>query len=214
MIVLTIVFSSLFRFNVENYSIYILSGLVVWNFFSSSTHAAMGEMICSGTLLNRIYMPKSAFPVSAVGTGLVNLGISLIPLLAIAIAVGIKINISILVIPLATLLLAAFALGVGLVLATTAVYFADMLPVYDVILTIWMYATPIIYPIEIIPSNLQWLFRLNPLYHMIELFRAPLYLGTFPEWQTWVIATLYSLAALLLGGLVFTAKSNDYAYRI
>ena len=159
-------------------------------------------------------MPKSAFPVSAVGTGLVNLGISFIPLLIIALAVGININLSILVLPLATLLLAAFALGVGLVLATTAVYFADMLPVYDVILTIWMYATPIIYPIEIIPSNWQWLFRLNPLYQMIELFRAPLYLGIFPEWQNWVIATLYSLIALILGGLIFTAKSNDYAYRI
>ena len=174
----------------------------------------MGEMIWSGALLNRIYMPKSVFPVSAVGTGLVNLGISLIPLVAIAIAIGVKINLSILVLPLATLLLAAFALGVGLVLATAAVYFADVLPVYDVILTILMYATPIIYPIEIIPSNWQWLFRLNPLYQMVELFRAPLYQGTFPEWQTWAIATLYSLVALSIGGLVFTAKSNEYAYRI
>ena len=129
MVVLTIVFSQLVRFNVENYSVYILSGLVVWNFFSSSTQAAMGEMIWSGALLNRIYMPKSVFPVSAVGTGLVNLGISLIPLVAIAIAIGVKINLSILVLPLATLLLAAFSLGVGLVFATPAVYFSDMLPV-------------------------------------------------------------------------------------
>lgn len=214
MVVLTVVFSQLFRFDIEYYPIYILSGLVVWNFFSSTTQASMGEMIWSGALINRIYMPKSAFPVSAVGTGLVNLGLSLIPLVIIALAIGINLNISIVVLPLATILLAMFTLGVGLILAVSAVYFADMLPVYDVILTIWMYATPIIYPVEIIPSNWQWLFRLNPIYQMILLFRAPLYEGTFPDVQTWVIATLYATAALILGGLLFTSKTNEYAYRI
>lgn len=214
MVVLTVVFSRLFRFNVEFYPIYILSGLIVWNFFSSTTQASMGEMIWSGALINRIYMPKSAFPVSAVGTGLVNLGLSLIPLVVIALIIGIDLNVSMIVLPLATLLLAMFTLGLGLILAAAAVYFADMLPVYDVILTIWMYATPIIYPIEIVPANLQWLFRINPVYQMILLFRAPLYEGTFPDIQTWVIATLYAAVALFLGGLLFTSKTNEYAYRI
>jgi ABC-type polysaccharide/polyol phosphate export permease len=214
MIVLTLVFSNLFRFDIKHYPVYLLSGLVIWGFFSSTTTEAMGEMVLSGDLLRRIYVPKSVFAVSAIGTGLVNLGISLIPLFAIALITGVPIRPAILVMPPAILLLAIFSLGVGLILATAAVYFADMLPVYDVILKVWIYATPIFYPIGIIPQPWNRLFRLNPVYHLLRLFRDPLFEGTIPGWQTWAVATFVSLAALIVGGLIFTAKSKEYAYRV
>jgi ABC-2 type transport system permease protein len=214
MIVLTLVFSQLFRFSIDNYPVYVLSGLVFWIFFSSSTSSAMGEMLWSGSLLGRIYVPKSVFSVSAVGTGLVNLLLSLIPLFLIAIVLQVKITPAILVMPLSILLLAAFALGVGLLLSTAVVYFADMMPVYEVILVIWMYTTPIIYSIEIIPENIRWLFKLNPLYHMLILFREPLYHGVVPALSTWLISAGFALTALILGGVIFTSKSNEYAYRI
>jgi len=214
MIVLTLVFSQIFKFNVQDYPVYVLSGLMAWNFFSHTTSAAMGEMIWSGGLLNRIYVPKSVFAVSAIGTGLVNLGLSFIPLLLIAIILGVKITPAVLVLPFSVLLLSIFALGIGLFLATAAVYFADMIPVYEVLLTIWFYATPIIYPVEILPKQLLWLFSLNPMLYLVQIFRDPLYKGVVPEWQVWVIATGFALAAFLIGGLVFTSKSNDYAYRI
>jgi ABC-type polysaccharide/polyol phosphate export permease len=214
MIVLTLVFSQLFRFSIKNYPVYVLSGLVVWIFFSTSTSSAMGEMLWSGSLLGRIYVPKSVFSVSAVGTGLVNLLLSLIPLFLIAIVLQIKITPAILVMPLSILLLAVFALGVGLLLSTAVVYFADMMPVYEVILVIWMYTTPIIYSIDIIPESVRWLFKLNPLYYMMILFREPLYNGTVPSLSTWLIATGFALTALILGGVIFTSKSNEYAYRI
>ena len=214
MIVLTLVFSNIFRFKIEYYPVYVLSGLMAWSFFSSTTSAAMGDMIFSGYLFNRIYVPKSIFAVSAVGTGLVNLGLSLVPLFAIALIVGVKIRLAILVLPFSILLLTFFSLGVGLLLATAAVYFADMLPVYEVILTIWMYATPIIYPIDMVPKAWAWVFRLNPLYYLIEVFRQPLFAGVIPDGRVWVIAALYAVGAFVVGGLIFTAKSNEYAYRI
>jgi ABC-2 type transport system permease protein len=214
MIVLTLVFSQIFRFSIKNYSVYVLSGLVMWIFFSASTNSAMGEMLWSGSLLGRIYVPKSVFSVSAVGTGLVNLLLSLIPLFLIAIVLQVKITLAILVMPLSILLLAIFALGVGLLLSTAVVYFADMMPVYEVILVIWMYTTPIIYSIDIIPENIRWLFKLNPLYHMLILFREPLYNGVVPGLSTWLISAGFALTALTLGGVIFTSKSNEYAYRI
>jgi ABC-type polysaccharide/polyol phosphate export permease len=214
MIVLTLVFSQLFKFKVQDYPVYVLSGLMAWNFFSHTTSAAMGEMIWSGGLLNRIYVPKSVFAVSAIGTGLVNLGLSFIPLLLIAVVLGVKITPAVLVLPLSVLLLSIFALGIGLLLATAAVYFADMIPVYEVLLTIWFYATPIIYPVDIIPKRLVWLFSLNPMLYLVQIFRDPLYNGVVPEWQVWAIATGFALTAFLIGGLVFTSKTNDYAYRI
>jgi ABC-2 type transport system permease protein len=214
MLVLTLVFSTIFRFSVEDYPAYVLSGLVAWNFFSTTTSSAMGEMIWSGSLLSRIYVPKSVFAVSAMGTGLVNLGLSLIPLFGISLLLGIEIHPTILVMPIAVIFLAIFALGIGLLLATAAVYFADMLPVYEVFLTLWMYSTPIIYPFDIVPPKLVWLFKLNPLYYLVELFRAPLYDGVIPSINVWLIAGLSSTLTLILGGLIFTAKSNEYAYRI
>lgn len=214
MVVLTLVFSQIFKWNVQYYPVYVLGGLIFWSFFSHTTSSAMGEMIWSGGLLNRIYVPKSVFAVSAIGTGLVNLGLSLIPLLLIALILGVRFTPALLVLPLSVLLLSIFSLGIGLILATAAVYFADMIPVYEVILTIWMYATPIIYPVEIVPPRLVWLFRLNPTLYLLQIFRDPIYKGTIPDLQVWLIAAGFAILAFLAGGLIFTSKSNEYAYRI
>jgi ABC-type polysaccharide/polyol phosphate export permease len=166
MIVLTVVFSQLFKISIANFPVYVLSGQLVWIFFSTTTGSAMGEMLWSGELLKRIYVPKSVYAMAAVGTGLVNfvgtglvnLIISLVPLSLIALLLGLKMNFALLTWPLAILLLSGFTLGLSLLLSTTTVYFADMLPVYNVILTIWLYATPIIYPLDIVPLPWQRLF--------------------------------------------------------
>ncbi len=214
MIVLSTVFSQVIDRGAVNYPVYVLCGLMAWQFFSFSTREAMGEMVWSGNLLNRIYVPKSVFVVSATGTALVNLGLSLIPLLLIAFILGVRPTLAMLVLPLSVLVLAVFALGLGMLLATAAVFFADMLPVYDVVLQIWMYASPVIFTLEMIPGKLRWLFTLNPLYYMINLFRLPIYKGLVPSWDYWAISAVIALVTFIVGGLVFTAKSNEYAYRL
>jgi len=214
MIILSVVFSQILRVQVRNYPVYILSGQISWIFFATSTHFAMGEMIWSGDLLKRIFVPKSVFAVSSVGTGLVNMGLSLLPLLAIAAVLGVLPSWALLTWPFAIALMAIFALGIGLILATAVVYFADMLPIYEVLLQIWFYATPIIYPMEIIPVESQWLFRLNPMYYLIELFRYPLMNGGVPGMDIWLPALGVSVTSLILGAVIFTARSREYAYRI
>jgi ABC-2 type transport system permease protein len=213
-IVLSLVFTQLFKFQIPNYPIYILTGLTAWVFFSSTTNQAMREIVFSGGLLSRIYVPKAAFVVSAIGTGLINLGFSLITVLIIALVLRAPFTWSLLVLPFAILLLSMFSLGVGLILAAAAVYFADIIPIYEVFITIWMYATPIIYPLSIIPKEWLGLFLLNPLYYLIELFRLPMYQGTIPGWETWLVATLYSCVTLVVGWYIFTVKSHEYAYRV
>jgi ABC-type polysaccharide/polyol phosphate export permease len=214
MLVLTVIFSQLFRVQIENFPVYVLSGQLVWIFFSNTTSGAMGEMLWSGELLKRIYMPKSAFALAAIGTGLVNFFFSLIPLIIISLALGVEFTTALLVWPVGVLLLSLFALGLGLLLSTATVYFADMLPVYNVLLTIWLYATPVIYPLEIIPQRWLWMFRFNPLYYYVELFRQPLLFGIMPSWDIWLPALGFALVTVLLGGFVFTAKSSEYAYRL
>ncbi len=214
MIVLTVVFSQLFRIQIVNFPVYVLSGQLVWNFFSATTSAAMGEMLWSSELIKRIYMPKTVFAVAAIGTGMVNFFFSLLPLLIIALVLNVRFSPAMVSWLLAIPLLALFSLGLGLLLSTATVYFADMLPVYNVILTIWLYATPIIYPIAIVPSQWQWIFRFNPVYYFVSAFREPLLLGSFPGWDIWLPAIGIALVTFLIGGLVFTARSNEYAYRV
>ena len=214
MVVLTIVFSHVFKFAIEHYPVYVLSGLIFWGFFSHTTHTAMGEMIWSGSLLNRIYVPKTVFAVSAIGVGLVNISISLVPLLLIALILGVTITPAILVIPFSILLLCLFSLGIGLILAAAVVYFADVLPVYEVILTMWMYATPIIYPVDALPPSFAWVLRYNPMYYLIQVFRTPIYDGVLPPLEVWLVAVFVSVTTFILGGLIFTWKSNEYAYRL
>ncbi len=214
MVVLTVVFSQLFRIQIENFPVYVLSGQLIWIFFSTTTSAAMGEMLWSGELIKRIYVPKSIFAVAAIGTGLVNFLLSLLPLILIALVLGVQLSPVVLSWILVIFLLSIFSLGLGLLLSTATVYFADMLPVYNVLLTIWLYVTPIIYPLEIVPQQWHWLFRINPVYYFVEAFRAPILTGTIPGWDIWLPATTFALITFLIGGFVFTSKSSEYAYRL
>lgn len=214
MIVLTVVFSQVFRFSTENYPVYVLSGIMAWSFFSGTTSAAMGEMVWGGGLLNRIYVPKAVFAVAALGTEAVNLTLSLLPLFAIAIFLKVPLSLALFAMIPSVVLLGMFSLGIGLLLSTIVVYFADMLPVYSVILTMWMYLTPIIYPIDILPAALIPYFKLNPMYVLLETFRQPLISGVVPGWEIWGLAALYAVFSLVIGGIVFASRANDYVYRI
>ncbi len=214
MIVLTVVFSQLFG-GVRGYPAYILSGIVAWNFFAQTTSAGMTQMVWGGSLLHRIYMPRTAFVVSAIGTGVVNVGLSLVPLLLMTVIVGLALGWSILFLPVATLLLAAFALGVSLLLSAWAIYFPDVAEMYQVALLAWMYLTPIIYPVETIPEKIRfWFLHLNPMYYLVEVFREPVYNGVIPSWSLLGEAALIAVLTLAVGWIVFCSRADEFTYRV
>ena len=212
--VLTIVFSGLFRYPSNEYALHVLSGLILWNFFAQSTTAAMGELMWSGGLVGRIYMPKSAFAVSAIGTGLVNLAFAIIPYFIIALILGGSIHATLVFIPIFALLTSMFTLGVALALSTAVVYFQDVLPTYEILLTAWFYLTPVIYPFEILPENIQRFVRLNPMYLYIESFRSILLRGELPSLRIIGISAAVSCGVLIVGWWLFTRRVRDYAYRL
>jgi ABC-2 type transport system permease protein len=124
------------------------------------------------------------------------------------------IHLTIIFLPISILLLACFALGVGLILSTMAVYFPDVAEMYQIILLAWMYLCPIIYPAEIIPANLHLIFDLNPMYYLIRIFRIPLMDGRIPTFEEILPAAICGIGALVIGWIFFTAKSDEFAYRI
>jgi ABC-2 type transport system permease protein len=212
MIVLSLVFSNLFQ-SIKGYPAYILSGLIAWTFFAQTTSAIITQIVWGGALLRQIYMPRTSFAVSAVGTGLVNLVLSFVPLLFIISLVGLPIRWSILFLPVSMLLLLSFSLGVGLIISTVAVHFPDVVEMYQIVLTAWMYLTPIIYPEEIIPEKYQFLvFNLNPMYHIVRTFRMPLFEGVLPDSKTLIVAVFVSLFTLVIGWLFYSKRADEFAY--
>ena len=214
MVVLTLAFSSLFG-EIRAYPAYVLTGLIAWNFFAQTTTAAMSSIVWGGALLHRIYLPRTVFAISSVGTGVVNLVLSLIPLAAVMIATGVALRPTLLFLPVAILLLALFALGIGLLVSALAVYFPDVAEMYQIVLLGWMYLTPVIYPREIIPPHYRWwLLNLNPMYHLVTLFRLPLYGGTWPGLSHLAVSAIAAFAVLVVGWFVFARKADEFAYRI
>ncbi len=214
MAILTIVFSQAFK-SVPGYPAYILSGLVAWNFFSQGTSAAMFQMVWGSSLLQRIYVPRTTFVVSAIGTALVNLLLSLVPLILIILLVGLPLRWTMLFLPISVLLLAAFSLGVGLLFSAWAIYFPDVAEMYQVALIGWMYLTPVIYPEEVIPATYRfWLFHLNPMYYLVKVFREPIYDGVLPSGSLLAAAALIACVTLALGWIVFSSRADEFTYRL
>jgi len=213
MIVLTIVFSQIFRIQMENYPSFVLSGLIAWNFFAQTSSAAINSLVWGGDLLSRIYIPRSTFAISAIATGLVNLTLSLVPLIAVMLVTGAPIRPTILLAPLAMIPLAMFSLGIGLLISTIGIFFADVVEMYAIVLTAWMYLTPIIYPLSILPPNVQSGLQFNPMVHLVNLFRGLVFDGVIPPVSTWLLSFGIALVMLIVAWLIFTEKSDEFAYR-
>lgn len=213
MTVLALAFSTMFRATLPNYPVYILIGLTAWNFFSQSTAWAMGQFAWGGALMKRVYVPPSIFAVACVGNGLVNVGFSLVPLLGIMLLLRHPFHAAWWFVPFGLLLLAIFCLGVALFMSTLAVFFTDVVDMYQLILQAWFFLTPIIYPRGMFPAQYDWVMRLNPMYPMVELIRRPVYTGELPGPELILAAAAWSIASLLAGAWVFTSKADEFAYR-
>lgn len=213
-LVLTIALSQLFRFDVDNYPVYILSGLLVWNFFSQTTMHAMNQLVWGSSLIKRIYIPRSVFAVSVAGNSLVNFFLSLIPLFVVMLFMRQPFTVALLWLPVPIFLLAVFTLGLTLLISTLAVFFVDVVDMYSILLSAWFYLTPIIYPLEIVPERFAPFIRFNPITIMVEMFRAPVFFGNAPSLSLILQATVIAFVTLIVGWLFFTSKSNEFAYRI
>lgn len=214
MVVLTLVFSSLFG-STRAYPVYLLSGLIAWTFMSQTTTTAMSQLTWGGVLLHRIYLPRTTFAIASVGTGLVNLLLSLVPFGLVMAFTGIPLRSTAFFLPVSILFLALFALGLGLLISNLAVYFPDVAEMYQIALLGWMYLTPIIYPEEIVPQAYRWwMFNLNPMYHLVQMFRLPLYDGIWPSLASLATAAAIALVTFAIGWTVFTRRADEFAYRI
>jgi ABC-2 type transport system permease protein len=210
MLILLVVFAQLFRFQIPHYETYFLSAFLAWNYFAQATVMAMTSLAWNGDLMKRVRVPKAIFAVSTTLSGLVNLFLSLLPLLVIMLIAGAPIRATVLFLPVSFFAMALFTLGVSLGMSAIAVYFDDVAQMYQVGIMALMYLTPIMYPISIVPKRYLWLVKANPLLYLVELTRRPLWLGTLPSLSD--VALCYGIALLTFacGWFVFRALSRGF----
>ncbi len=210
MIVLTAVFSTVFRFQIENFALYLILGQTLFGLMSDATLGAMSSIIDSASLIKKIRINKILFPLEKVAFALVNFVISLIAVVAVMVFFQVVPTLNLLFLPLLLLYVFAFSLGLGLLIAALSVFFRDVMHLWSVVLTAWTYATPLFYPIEILPDFLAPLMQFNPMYHYVTYFREIALWGMTPSFEQNLICIGFAAAALVLGYVVFRAKEKKF----
>ena len=216
MAVMALVFSNIFKFSTPgvNYLVYVLSGLIIFNYFSEASNLAMSSIVANFSLINKIYIPKYIFPLSKCLFVGINFLLTLIPLYIVIFATGTGINIYHLVLPYAYICLFMFTLGMGLILATISVFLRDMFYIYSIVLTLWTYLTPIMYDIAIIPAKFQLILKLNPMYHYIDFIRKIILYHQMPSAFTFAVCGISSVIFLVIGLVAFKKNQDKFIYYV
>lgn len=203
MVILTLVFATIFRFGLRNYALYLLSALIGWHFFSQTVIEAMTSMRWNGSLMKQVRVPRTVFVLSTTLAGLAHMGLALLALFAIMLLLRAPITPAVAFLPVSFLILGVFTLGISMIASALAVFFTDIREMIQAFLPAVMYLTPIIYPMSILPERFAALVRLNPLLYLFDLLRAPLYAGALPSTTALLVATASALVSIVIGWLVF-----------
>lgn len=223
MTVMSIVFSNMFRFAVEgvNYLVYLMIGIVVWNYFTDATGVSLGSIIDNFSLISKVYIPKYIFPLSKVLFSTINFLLTLIPLMGIIILskVGlgkypVYIGINYIYIIYIFICLFMFILGMSFIFSAFSVFFRDLIYIYGILILIWNYLTPVFYSIEIIPQQLRFFFNLNPMYQFLNSFRKIILYGQGLDFKHSLILFLIGFVTLAVGSFVFKKNQDKFIYYI
>lgn len=214
MTVLTVVFSSVMRFNTRDYALLLLSGLLPWTFISQSVAGSLMSIVGKGNLIKKVYIPKSIIPLATVLANLVNFVLSLVPLLAIGAFLGHGFSPALVFLPISVCIVGLFACGLALLFSCLNVFFRDFTHMTEVLLQALFYASPIIYTRDMIPEKYAPLFVWNPIVYIIECFRAPIYKGELPSMDAIAVATTGAFAVCALGLVVFLANEERFVLRV
>lgn len=216
MAVMAIVFSQMFKMRMEgvNYLVYLMTGLVMFNYFNEASSTAMTSVVYNFSLINKVYIPKYIFPIAKCLFVGINFLLTLIPLLGVILITGCVPNIYYIFLPIIFIFMVIFTMGVGLLISTISVFLRDMFYIYGIIITIWNYITPVFYDISIIPENLQQIFKLNPLYLFINSARSIILYSTMPSISDIILMFGVSIFMFIFGAVVFKKKQDKFIYYV
>ena len=210
MCVLSIVFSFMFRFQIEHYPVYLILGTVLFNFMSAATSTGMTSIIDSAALIKKIRINKIVFPMEKVVFELVNFAVSLIAVVLVMAWFRIAPAPALLLLPLLLVYASLFSLGLALLLSALAVFFRDVIHLWGVVITAWTYATPIFYPLSALPETLQQVMLFNPMYHYVTYFRDIAMYGTAPGIMENLVCFAMAAITFAIGIAVFMKTQKKF----
>jgi ABC-type polysaccharide/polyol phosphate export permease len=214
--VIWLVFGQIFRFETPGvpYIVYLLSGVIWMGLFSQGVLTTGSSIVNSASILTKVSVPPEIFSFAAAIAAGANFLLSLPILILAQLAFHVGIPWTIVLVPIPLLATVVLVTGIGLLVASAAVFFFDVLDFTAVLVQLASYLTPTFYPITIIPLEVRWLVNLNPLYSYLNVFREFMYGGSFaPAWQ-FAYMIISAIVAFLVGVWVFNRSWKNLVVRI
>ena len=214
MLVLTFIFSNVFKSSIPNFPVYCLAGRLIYDFFSQSTNQSMKSITSKSSLIKKIYIPKYIYTLSKVMSTFIIFSISLIPLFVVMFITGVRFKpINLLMIyPLINLFF--ISLGIGLILATINVFFRDMEHIYSVILMLIMYMSAIFYDANIVHPLFNFVMKFNPIYPVIYVFRDCVLYGQITSVNNIILCGIYAIVYMVIGIVVFKKNEDKFILHV
>ncbi len=224
MLVFTVVFTIIMPSQIENYPIFLLCGLLPWNFFTGALMLSINSVIGNANLVKKVYFPREVLPLSAVLANLVNFLLGLAVLFVALIFFHSHFSPWLWLLPVVILIQTCFTLGVAFFLAAINVYYRDTLMIMDVVLLAWFFLTPVVYSIAILPSSYEILgvtvnvqrlmYILNPMASLIAAYRDLLYWGYRTDLDFFLRTAVTAIAVLIAGYWYFVRHSYDFGEKV
>ena len=215
-LVISVVFSKMFRFQQAYFASYYLTGALIFNFMSEATSNSLTSVISGASLIKKVYLPKYIFPLQKTVFAFVNMLFSLVAVIVMMLIDGVPISWTVVLFPIPMLYVFVFTVGLSLLLSTLNVFFRDVGHLYSVFITAWMYLTPLIYPESLLTEvklgsfTLMSIVQFNPMYYYVTYFRRVVMDGIVPGLKVNLLCIGCSLFFLVLGVWAFKRKQDKF----
>lgn len=214
LLILSLVFSRIIRFQMENYTIFLFSGLTAWLMIQQTVLIAVGSIVNNQGLIKKVYIPKILFPLSNTLARFVDHLILTVILIGFMGYSRIDFTWNLLLIPAVMLMIFLFSLGLSLIASTLYVKIRDVEHILSILFQAFFYLSPIIYPLEILPLGIRKIFLFNPFYYFVQSFRFPVYSAQFPPGRIFWVALLLTGVVFSAGLIFFYRKEKHFVYHL
>jgi ABC-2 type transport system permease protein len=212
MLVMWFVFTRAMKVQIEHYAVFLLSGIICWNFLVQSSAAGGASILNASSLIQKIRLPRAIFPIAACFNNLVNFFFSFCALLIVILITGAPFYWTMLLTPLMLIPLFLFASGWALAMSAIVVFFRDVQYMVEISLQAAFYLTPVLWAPHMAPEKYVWILSINPMAKFIHLFRCVVYEGTLPSLQTYLVALGIGLGMFLIGWIFFQRRQRMFSY--
>lgn len=211
LLVYALVFPFILKIQEDNYVMFLFSALIPWNFFSTIVAQSTSVIVDNGGIIKKVYFPREILPISIVISGAINFLISCIIIFIALLISGIGITVNVLWLPVVLLVQCIVTLAICFILSALTVYIRDLQYFISILLQLWMYVTPVLYNMDLIPEEFVKLFYLNPMVEIINAYRNIFYYKTMPNLKALAILTGVGIILVIIGYTIFKKLEKRFA---